>query len=96
MTQQNMQKHVRIISMIMIVSGILYLLATLLLGVIGLIALNNQAQTGDIAVMPAIITGIVLLFPLGFIAVLHIHTHRSHLSCRHKQGQDFPMDSCNH
>jgi len=77
MTQQNLQKHVRIISIIMIVSGILYLLATLLLGVIGLIALNNQAQTGDIAVMPAIITGIVLLFPLGFIAVLHILTGRA-------------------
>lgn len=77
MTQQNMQKHIRIISIIMIVSGILYLLATLLLGVIGLIALNNQAQTGDIAVMPAIITGIVLLFPLGFIAVLHILTGRA-------------------
>jgi len=77
MTQQNMKKHIRIISIIMIVSGILYLLATLLLGVIGLIALNNQAQTGDIAVMPAIITGIVLLFPLGFIAVLHILTGRA-------------------
>ena len=77
MTQQNMQKHVRIISIIMIVSGILYLLATLLLGVIGLIALNNQAQTGDIAVMQAIISGIVLLFPLGFIAVLHILTGRA-------------------
>ncbi|MBW1749536.1 MAG: hypothetical protein JRJ37_02310 [Deltaproteobacteria bacterium] len=77
MTQQNIQKHVRILSIIMIVSGILYLLATLLLGVIGLIALNNQAQTGDIAVMPAIITGIVLLFPLGFIAVLHILTGRA-------------------
>ena len=77
MTQQNMQKHIRIISIIMIVSGILYLLATLLLGVIGLIALNNQAQTGDIAAMPAIITGIVLLFPLGFIAVLHILTGRA-------------------
>ena len=77
MTQQNMQKHVRIISIIMIVSGILYLLATLLLGVIGLIALNNQAQTGDIAVMPAIITGTVLLSPLGFIAVLHILTGRA-------------------
>ena len=77
MTQQNMQKHIRIISIIMIVSGILYLLATLLLGVIGLIALNNQAQTGDIAVMPAIITGIILLFPLGFIAVLHILTGRA-------------------
>ena len=77
MTQQNMQKHVRILSIIMIVSGILYLIGVLLLGVIGLIALNNQAQTGDIAVMPAIVTGIVLLLPLGLIGILHIFTGRA-------------------
>ncbi len=77
MTQQNMQKHVRIISIIMIVSGILYLLATLILGVIGLMALKNQAQTGDIEVMPAMVTGVVFLLPLGLIGILHIFTGRA-------------------
>lgn len=77
MTQQNMQKHVRIISIIMIVSGILYLLAALLLGMIGLMAVKNQAQTGDIAVMPSMVTGVVLLLPLGLIGVLHILTGRA-------------------
>lgn len=72
-----MQKHVRILSIIMIVSGILYLLAVVLLGVIGLVAVKNQAQTGDIAVMPAIVTGAVLLLPLGLIGVLHIFTGRA-------------------
>ena len=77
MTQQNMQKHVRIISIIMIVSGIIYLLAALFLGVIGLMAVNNQAQTGDIDVLPAIVTGVVFLLPLGLIGVLHIFTGRA-------------------
>lgn len=72
-----MQKHVRIISIIMIVSGILYLLAALLLGVVGLMAVKNQAQTGDIAVMPAMVTGVVFLLPLGLIGVLHIFTGRA-------------------
>ena len=77
MTQQNMQKHVRIIGIIMIVSGILYLLAALFLGVFGLMAVKNQAQTGDIEVLPAIVTGVVLLLPLGLIGVLHIFTGRA-------------------
>lgn len=77
MTQQNMQKHVRIISIIMIVSGILYLLATLLLGMIGLMALQNQTQTGDIDIIPAMVTGVVLLLPLGLIGILHIFTGRA-------------------
>ena len=72
-----MQKHVRIISIIMIVSGILYLLAALLLGVVGLMAVKNQAQSGDIAVMPSMVTGVVLLLPLGLIGVLHILTGRA-------------------
>ena len=72
-----MQKHVRIISIIMIVSGILYLLAALFLGVVGLMAVKNQAQTGDISVIPAIVTGIVFLLPLGLIGVLHIFTGRA-------------------
>ncbi len=77
MTQQNIQKHVRIISIIMIVSGILYLLATLFFGVIGLMALKNQAQTGNNDLMPAMITGVVFLLPLGLIGVLHIFTGRA-------------------
>ena len=76
MTQQNIQKHVRIISIIMIVSGILYLLATLFFGVIGLMALKNQAQTGN-SDLPAMITGVVFLLPLGLIGVLHIFTGRA-------------------
>lgn len=72
-----MQKHVRIISIIMIVSGILYLLATLFLGVIGLMAVKNQAQTGSSDLMPAMITGVVFLLPLGLIGVLHIFTGRA-------------------
>ena len=76
MTQQNIQKHVRIISIIMIVSGILYLLATLFFGVIGLIALKNQAQTGN-SDLPAMISGVVFLLPLGLIGVLHIFTGRA-------------------
>lgn len=71
-----MQKHVRILSILMIVSGILYLLATLFFGVIGLMALQNQAQTGN-SDLPAMITGVVFLLPLGLIGVLHIFTGRA-------------------
>lgn len=77
MTQQYMQKHVRILSIIMIVSGALYLLAVIIFGVIGLMAVKNQAQTGDVAVMPAIVTGVVIFLPLGLIGVLHILTGRA-------------------
>ncbi len=77
MTEPYMQKHVRILSIIMIISGILYLIGVLFLGVIGLMALKNLAQPVDTDAIPAIVTGLVLLFPLAFIGVLHILTGRA-------------------
>ena len=72
-----MQKHIRIVSTIMIVFGILYLLAVVFLGLIGLMAAKNQAQTGDAALLPAVLTGVAFLIPLALVGVLHILTGRA-------------------
>ncbi len=72
-----MQKHIRIVSTIIIVFGILYLLAVVFLGLIGLMAAKNQAQTGDVAVLPAVLTGVAFLIPLALVGVLHILTGRA-------------------
>jgi len=79
---QDMQKHVRIVSIVFIVVGILYLLSVVFLGAIGLLAVKNQAQTGAVALLPAMITGISFLLPLGLIGILHIATGRAFRACR--------------
>lgn len=54
--------------------GIIYLLVTAFVGILGLMAAKNQAQTGDVAVLPAVLTGVTFLLPLGLIGIMHILT----------------------
>ena len=71
---KNMRKHVRIVSTILMVLGALYLLVAGFVTVMGLMATNNQMQSGDVALLSAILTGGVILFPLVLVGVLHIVT----------------------
>ncbi len=75
--KKDMQKHARIVSIILMVLGSLYLLVAVLLILIGLVATNNQMQTGDIALLPAIFTGGTILLPLVLVGVLHIVTAKA-------------------
>ncbi|MCK5517508.1 MAG: hypothetical protein KAI39_11580 [Desulfobulbaceae bacterium] len=70
--KQNMQKHVRIISILLIVLGIIYLLVAGFACIFGLMAINNQAQDGGVFLLPTMLTGGVILFPLVLLGVLHI------------------------
>lgn len=72
-----MRKHVRIVSTILIVMGGFYLLAAVGITVLGLMAGNNQMQAGDVAVLPAILTGGVILLPLVLLGSLHIITAKA-------------------
>jgi hypothetical protein len=74
---QNMQKHIRIISMTVIVLGVLCLILAGVVGVIGLMAIKNQANSGDLDLFPSAITGAIILIPLISIGVLHILTGRA-------------------
>ena len=71
---KNMRKHVRIVSTILMVLGALYLLVAVFVTVMGLMATNNQMQSGDVALLPTMLTGGVILFPLVLVGVLHIVT----------------------
>lgn len=71
---KNMHKHVRIVSTILMVLGALYLLVAGLMTVMGLMATNNQMQSGDVDLLSAILTGGVIVFPLMLVGVLHIVT----------------------
>jgi hypothetical protein len=75
--EPNMEKHVRIISKIMMVLGVLYLVAVGFLGLVGLLAMKNQTQTGGVAILPLMLTATTLLPPLALIGVCHILTARA-------------------
>lgn len=72
-----MSKHIRIVSTILIVFGTLYLLAAGVFGIFGLLALNNQSDSVDVALLPAFLTGGFILVPLIAIGVLHITTAKA-------------------
>ena len=72
-----MFKHVRIVSTILIVLGVIYLLAAGFLGIFGLLALNNQAESVDTGILPALFTGGIFLLPLLAVGVLHIATAKA-------------------
>lgn len=69
---KNMRKHVRIVSTILMALGALYLLAAGGITVIGLMTSNSQMQAGDVTLLPAILTGGVILLPLVLLGILHI------------------------
>lgn len=74
---QDMQKHIKIVSILFICMGVFYLLATACIGMLGLMAAKNHAQAGDIPMLPAMLTGITILLPLGLGGLLHILTGRA-------------------
>ena len=74
---KDMQKHIRIVSIILIVLGVFYLLAAGFITILGLMATNNQAQTRDIALLPAVLTGGTILLPLVLLGGFHILTARA-------------------
>lgn len=69
---KNMRKHVRLVSTILTVLGVLYLLAAGFVAVAGFLTTNNQPQTGDVVLLSAVLTGGVVLFPLILLGILHI------------------------
>jgi len=75
--KKNMVKHVRIVSVILMVLGGAYLLAAVFIGIFGLMATKNQAQSIDIALLPTILTGGTILLPLFLIGVVHIITAKA-------------------
>ena len=74
---KNMQKHVRIVTTLFIILGSIYLLAAVCIAIFGLLATSNQPQPGEVALLPAMITGGFILFPLVLLGVLHILIARS-------------------
>ena len=72
-----MQKHIRIISIILIVLGGFYLLGAVFIIIIGLMATSNQAQAVDVSLLPTVLTGGTILFPLVLLGVVHILTARA-------------------
>jgi len=75
--KKDIQKHIRTVGLIFIVEGCLYLLAVGCIGVFGLLATGNQAQTGDVALIPAVLTGAAVILPLGLIGIFHILTGKA-------------------
>ncbi len=74
---QPMSKHIRIVSTILIVLGVLYLIAAGFSGFFGLLALNNQAESTEVAWLPAFLTGGFILLPLLALGVFHIVTAKA-------------------
>ena len=72
--KKDMQKHIRIVSILLVVLGVFYLLGAGFITIFGLMATNNQAQTANVALLPAILTGGTILLPLILIGVAHILT----------------------
>jgi len=75
--KQDMHKHIGIVSLIFIILGAIYLFATAGLGIFGLIAMRHHGQTVDIALLPAVLTGLIFLLPLGLFGTLHILAGRA-------------------
>jgi len=76
---QNKEKHIRIVSNILIALGIFYLLAVVFVTVIGLWATKNYAQvdTPGTPLLPALLTGAAFLIPLALFGIMHIITGRA-------------------
>ncbi len=76
---QDKEKHIRIVSNILIGLGIFYLLAVVFAAGIGLWATKNyvQADNTDVALLPAALTAAALLIPLALFAIMHIVTGRA-------------------
>lgn len=72
-----MSKHIRIVSIILVILGAIYLLAAGFLGIFGLLALNNQHETIDAAWLPTVFTGGLILLPFTAIGVVHIATAKA-------------------
>ncbi len=72
-----MQKHVRIVTVLFVVLGVIYLLAFVFVAIFGLMVSYNRAQTGEVSLLPAMITGGLILLPLVLLGVLHIITARA-------------------
>jgi uncharacterized membrane protein YozB (DUF420 family) len=76
---QDMEKHVRILSKMMVVLGIFYLVLLVLVGVFGLWAVNNQMQNSeiDVEILPTVLTGAIIALPMVLLGVFHILTGRA-------------------
>ena len=75
--KKDMQKHVRLVSIILMVLGGVYLLAAVFAGIVGLMATKNQAQSIDVALLPTLLTGGTILLPLVLVGGLHIVTAKA-------------------
>jgi hypothetical protein len=73
-----MDKHKRIISLLLTILGSIYLVLAALLAVFGLLAVNPQIQSGaNTALLPAALTGAAVLVPMVLFGLFHIITGRA-------------------
>jgi hypothetical protein len=70
--KENMIKHVRTVSIILMLLGTIYLLAAGFFGIFGFVAAQKQTDPADLAVLPTLLTGGTILFPLVLLGGLHI------------------------
>ena len=71
---KDMVNHIRAVSTVFIVFGILYLVAVLFLGITGLLVARNQAEASNIFILPDMLTGMAFLIPMGLVGLMHILT----------------------
>jgi hypothetical protein len=76
---QNMEKHVTILSKIMVWLGIFYLVVMVGAGITGLLVSNSfiQNSSGEVALLPALLTGLIIIIPIGILGIMHIVTGRA-------------------
>lgn len=73
----DMQKHARIVSIILMVLGVIYLLAAGFVAIFGLMATNSNVPSEDVTLLPTMFTGGFVVFPLLLVGTLHILTGRA-------------------
>ncbi len=72
-----MSKHIRIVSTILVVLGVIYLIAAGFFAIFGVLALNNQSEITDTAWLPTLLTGGLILLPLTAIGAFHLATAKA-------------------
>lgn len=75
----NKQKHIRIVSNILLALGILYLAGVVFFAVFGTWVTNNYMQAGNAesSLIPAMLTGLFFLIPLALFGIMHIIVGRA-------------------
>ena len=76
---EEMEKHVTILSKIIIWLGVFYLLVMVGAEVVGLLVSNIYIQNSsqEFAMVPTLLTGLMIIIPIGVLGLMHIVTGRA-------------------